>query len=256
MMEYLDKIYLLIQKKNVILSSGVLLKKSDLLHDLVAFTTPDSIPIPIPHFITEQMVSDIVKILETNNSASLITQSNLDYIIQILKALDFLAINEMFKNLLIHTMDEINIGNCFQVFKLTNSSICCEKLTAKSLSLIMSQINQYYESDRISENVHDPYIENYATLEIFELCMMLTHDVNNSTITRIMVLQHWWNRNKMKAIKDKEEIFNILQYINENASYIPRSKIQYMRAIRDHIIIEINTIENNQDCMPKEIKSV
>ena len=136
--------------------------------------------------------------------------------------------------------DNLTSENCFEIFKLSNSTLCLIDITNISLNLMMKELIEFYESNCLSENHEDPYIDRYKDMDINEIHMMINVEMNSSTIARIMITRNWWKINRNIAFK--EEIFEILTQINAKACYIQKTRIIFMRKLRDTILHDINSL--------------
>lgn len=221
--------------------SYLLIQESNLLNDLITFTEGNNDPIPLPSFITEQLINDIISILE-NNDLQPLEATDIEYSIQMLRVSDFLDINKVTKSILPSIIDRLDHRNCFKIFSITNKSPYFQEITNSCILLMMSQLNQYYCNIVTAENHQDPFVDEYVDMKIYEIMLMIFYPNQPSTLTKIMIMKNWWNKNK--HIKFRHEVLNILQFINETAAYIPRQIIKFMRRIRDSIMDDIKKMES------------
>ena len=241
-MEHCEEVILLVDGKNQMPCPESFVQKSEVLTNMCRYSKRSRDPIPIPLFITQLILIDLFKLTESKSLQN-ISNSGVEYMIQLTKASDFLDIQDITRNLLQLIHEKLTIENCFEIFKLTNSILCLRDITSTSLQLMRTILMQFYESKPLSENNEDPYIDHYQNMHVSEIQNILGEKMKYSTIASIMVIRNWWKKNTDVTVKD--EIFLILKEINENASYIPRSKIIFMRMIRDKIIADINLLMNS-----------
>ena len=136
--------------------------------------------------------------------------------------------------------DKVTKENCFEIFKLSNSSLWLKDIRNFTISFLVNKLILFYESKSLSENHEDPYIDQYKQMNINDIHLMLSGKMKSSTIASIMVIRNWWCNHKDVTLKEK--MIQILGEINDNATYIPRSIIIFMRKLRDNIINEINSL--------------
>lgn len=215
--------------KTTVLCSKVLLMKSTLLEELLRLEDRSNDPIPVPFFITDKILVDLRTILEQENIGSFIN-SKIECLIQMLQTSDFLAIHDTTAMLTEVIIRKVSNYNCFQIFKLTYNLPCFQEISQKSLHLMMTQINEFYSGHELSKHIKDPYVHQYDSMTFQEIEIMISYNNKTSTVAKIMIVKHWLSKNLDCEKKDK--ILNIIYYINEEACYIPRTEISFMRKIR------------------------
>ena len=231
-------INLLLHENSSILCSLKLAEKSEVLRDLICFTDDENEPIPMPAFVTKTKICDIMHMLESD-SISFMEKSKLQYLLEILKILDFLAITELFNDALSFIHQQVTCDKCFEIFQMTFKSTipCFNEIQQRSCNVMMDQLIAYYESNYLQEDIQDPYVAKYVMMTFNQIKLIINIKKENSTIMKIILFKNWWQKNKIFHLKD--DITEILSSINEEACYIPRSKIIFMRKIRDQILLEI-----------------
>ena len=215
---------------------SMLIEKSDLLLNIQNIQDQSSEPLLIPNFVTKGILLDIIQSLEYGNIDNFMN-STIEYIIHVQMALDFFAIYDL-STLMLPLIDaRVSIDNSFQVFKLTNKIPCFHSITIKSISLMMIQIEEYYKKNELFENMEDPFVDMYSLMTTFEIEIMISSLDQYFTVSKIMILKNWINKNP--GSMDRNKIINILYNINIQASYIPRREISFMRKIRNIILQEL-----------------
>ena len=120
------------------------------------------------------------------------------------------------------------------------STPCLYDIQQKSLNIFLVHLNEFYEIQDLHKEFQDPFVDKYVTMQIYEIKMIISFQIRDAIIMKVMVLKNWWQHNKV--FKLGEDIKSMLYFINEEANYIHRSKIIFMRNIRDCILKEL---ENN-----------
>ena len=230
---------LLDAKSDQIECPPILVQKSQLLRNISNINDGTSQPLPIPAFITMQVIRDIIKTLEDGNYNSIIN-GNIEYLLTIQKTLNFLDIHDDSRMLISSINDRITFLNCFQVFKMTNGLPCMYQITEKSVSVMLSVIEEYYSETVLSEDNLDPYVNQYSSMTISEIDSIISSCDKYLTVVRIMILKNWLSKNDICA--NTETILKLINLINNEACYIPRSEIQFMRSVRDSIYDEIRRV--------------
>ena len=222
--------------------SDALLESSSLLKDMTMFCEPENDPIPLPKFIKDDLIINIMELLDKNKLGDL-QNLEIEYLIHLVRASDFLGIAQLTKELMLSVINKVTHINCFKIFRKTNRSYCYQEITDVCLLLMISQMNSFYQNLITQQNNQDPFSEQYIHMHIDEITMIITHLNSASTLTKIIILKKWWYQHKY--LKFKERILKILQFINDTATYIPRSQIVFMRRIRDTLIQDIKNMEKN-----------
>lgn len=177
-------------------------------------------------------------ILDTNKIEHII-HGSIQYLIEIVKISDFLAINELTQTIISLIEEKVTIINCFDVYKLTNVFPFHKTIRNFCLNMMMININQYYSIHTHNDTIlPDPYAKKYELLPLMDIKLMLTIPKHVSPVTKISVLKNWLIGNRYESWNE-EDVFNILEYVNVDASYSPRCQIKFMRKIRDQIIAQI-----------------
>ena len=230
----IDKpINLIIGKSDLIMCPPLLVEKSHLLSDIKNIRDTASEPISLPKFITKQIILNVISILEDGNFDK-ITNSLLEYLIQVEMTLDFLGIMD-FSNLLLSLIaDRISNENGFRVIKLTYRIPCFYNVTMKAVTIMMKEIQDYYNEIGFSEVIEDPFVHHYAIMTIVELKTLILYCDKYYTVARIVTFKNWIEKNP--GYLGKVEILEIVDTINKEGTYIPRCQIKFMRKMKDFII--------------------
>ena len=230
---------LILEDKTEILCSALIIHKSEALRNLCNFCEECPEPIPLPNFVSKEILREIMNIIDGNNDCQKFVNAEMIHHIRAIQCVDFLMINEVTCTLIEMMEEKISIDNAFELFPMINHlTVFCD-IARKCMKIIMFNIEQYYLSSMATKALQDqdPYLEKYKLLKIDDIQMLLTFSKKNSTKAKILLFQNWWVNNK--DLSEKDEVFAILQQINIDAAYIPRHEIKFMRQIRDVIIEEI-----------------
>ena len=241
-----ETILLLLTNGEKILCPDILVQKSSLLSNICDVKDNSDDPLPVPDFINKDILCDIINILQDESFISISTLT-IQYIIQVEMTLDFLGISEESEKLLSFINDRVTPQFSFLIFRMTNKLPCFSKITKNSLCMMMSQIQQYYNMNLPYENYEDPYIHEYSTLNIYEVQYIIYSGDKYSSVVKIMILKHWLNKNRNWLTT--KNIIMMVNYINNEASYIPRADIKFMRCIRDAILADIQQEMKTENCL-------
>ena len=232
-MENSKQISLLLSNDVQIFCSTSLMDNSTVLSDMNHSCNSRNNLLRLPTFITESIIHDIIFILKTNDYKNLIKKS-IHHLLLIVKTTDFLDIPSISIAVQDIIKGKITINNCFEIFPMTSDFFTLIEITLVSLELIMKLMEDYYENHEFNPEVQDPYIDRYKSMYLADIEKIIIYAKKFSTIAKIHIVQNWLKENGINGFK--WEILRILERINEDASYIPRSKIIYMRKIRNQII--------------------
>ena len=234
------EITLLIDGNTLIQCSQTVIESSEVLKEMINFTHGDSDPIPLPSFVTEQLFQDIATLCENFENLSSIN-SNIVYLTDLMRVTDYLALCDLTKFILHVILAKISLENCFEMFKLTNNVPYFNDITRAALHLMMTQINKTYQDCQYFTTYQDPYVDRYKQMNIKELQMMIGFK-NTAIVTKMFLLKNWWDHNMDLLVK--ENILEIVEHINSQAAYKPRSSIIFMRTLRDKILDDMQALEH------------
>ena len=231
-----ENVIIAINGSEEILCPNSLVKKSKLLVDMIAFSDNTSDIIKLPQFITNNVISEMLKLLKTMSLAYLSNYSVEDLLL-LFKTSDFLEISEFTEALLNIIVKKISSENCFEVFKLSRTSACFSTISAISLEKIIQVLSDYYVKLPLTATHNDPYYEKYKLLSVMDIRFLISAMTSSLTVCKILLFQNWLRANNDTNIG---EVKDILTMINDDATYIPKSQIQHMRKIRDKIIAQLS----------------
>ena len=237
-----EKLSFIVDEQNEIECPLILISRSNLLTDIFKINDISYEPLSIPSFITKQLIDDVITILQDDSFAGVIN-STMEYLIKIEMILDFLDIGDKSEMLLLIIYERLTTENSFRIFCLTNKVPCFHKITMKSISLMRDLLNECYSRALVFEDIEDHYVNDYSSFTIFEIEQFLSCCDKYDTVMKIIVLKNWVRRNCHWL--HRERLITILENINKEASYIPRSQIKFMRNVRDQILAEIESIDVN-----------
>ena len=225
---------LILKDKSQFLCSDALIKESSLLTEMVTYCGNHRDLITVPEFVSRNVLSTITKMLE-NSPPSLeeLLDMTVNKLITLIRVTDFLIIDSLTEVTTRQVLEKINVKNCFDVYKRSKNFPFLNNISMFSLKVLMSNINYYYESNRFTEEIPDPYFINYREFSLNELKMMLSTHGKESSVAKIMIIKHWCRFSL--DVNHKEELLVLLDNINADAQYIPKKTIIYMRFIRDKI---------------------
>ena len=221
----------------------VLITKSNLLTDIFKLDDNTFQPLPVPSFITKQVIDEIITILQDGTFAGIIN-SSIQYLIKIEMTLDFLCVTDESEMLLSVIYEKVTTTNSFRVFCMTNEVPCFHDVTMKCALLMKEQLNEYYSRTLLFGDLGDPYLDEYSSFTIFEIEQFFSYCDKYYTVMKVVILKKWVSRNC--DCLHTEKLITILENINKEAIYIPRSHIKFMRNVRDEILAEIRGIDGRQ----------
>ena len=228
-MNNVKDMYIVFHDESSLLCSYLVMEKSELLSSMSCFSDNDTQPIRLPEFITRKVFSDIIIILECENY-HYIQYCDILYIANILIAADFLLINQVVPKLQVFVEEKLTYTNSFDVFKYLHKISYLHRTIQKCVDMIMTALESVYNNELYRLNSEDPYISKYTSMHVNEIRGVIFLSSRRSTLAKILFFKNWWKCNKDPAFK--EEIFEIFEKINEDAAYIPRQHIIFMREIR------------------------
>jgi len=171
----------------------------------------DTSPIPIPTFISRQIMLDLVEMVEKGDweCAHLILVS-LSYLLDFLIAADFLGCERLKSVLEEKVKDKICDSNWIEVFHYTKNILGLDNTTKHTLEYICTSLMELAvtgEKDILSMKC-DPYQQEYAQFSPDLLKLMLK--ICWGDCVRFCILRNWVCENS----EDKGEIFKLLQLIH------------------------------------------
>ena len=235
-MDKSTNIHLLLDGNSVVPCTGTVIQSSELLKEMMQFSNGDTEPIPLPSFVTKELMQDVTSLCNDFGNLSTI-KSDIRYLIDLMRVTDYLAFCETTKFLLRIILGKLNTENCFEIFRLTNSAPYFNVITGASLHLMITHLNINYQYCEYSDSFQDPYVDRYKDMSFMELQLMVLNE-NTALITRISIIKNWWNHNRDGCMK--EDVIAILETINTEAAYQPKCEISLMRRIRNSMINDIN----------------
>ena len=238
----------IISGKSYCFQSTKLIQDSVLLTDLNSFCDDNNEAIRLPKFSSVKLIKDIILTLETKKYDYL-ERIDMNYLILLIKTSDFLLLQDVTEELLRILTSRLTIENCFELFRKINTHPAFQEVANTTLALMVDNIHKYYEYQPLLENLRDPYIERYSLMNIEEIERIMFYRRNLSIVTKILILQHWWLTNQNVSVSD--EVFRIMYQINEEAAYITKVKIIFMRRIRDKIVLDVQKTSNA--CLDKSL---
>jgi len=210
-------IYELQVNKSRIKCSKRVIGASNLLLDMIDLTDPqDDSPIPIPSFITKQIVLDLVEMVEKGDMecAHLVLVS-LSYLLDFLIAVDFLCCDRLKASIEEKIREKIDENNWRDVLVYTKDIIGLENTTKAALEPMIKLVDKYYiEACLGMDKVHeDPWATDYSTLSthVFKLVLRsklpLIHEK-----TKVHMLRNWVARNSF--LSHQAAVFDMLRCID------------------------------------------
>ena len=171
-------ITLAVKGKRLLCSASVI-QSSSLLSDLLQLVDDDQEPVPVPDWISLQIMQDLMKILEMGDTecAHLVLVS-LSYLLDFLIAVDFLGCTDIKTVLESRIKDKLNESNWRETFHYTKDIIGLSNTTHHSIEIVCKQLVQpnfllgaghqdgtpHNNQTAIMEGrpeAHDPYKEDY-----------------------------------------------------------------------------------------------
>jgi len=189
--------------KRVISSSAVLLDMMDLVRP------DDDSPIPIPQFITRQIILDWVEMVEKGDweCAHLVLVS-LSYLLDFLIAVDFLGCERIKASVEDKIREKIDETNWREILSYTKDIIGLENTTKAALEHVMKALAKYYHDTDLSkepaneeEGEGDPYLAEYSRMSAPIVKLMLRSLASASQMVKMHVIRQWVAANTLYHVQ-------------------------------------------------------
>jgi len=194
--------YKLEVQKTIIECSKSLISHSSLIMDLLEFSTDDDSPIPIPNFITRQIILDWIEIVEKEDfdCAHLVLVS-LSYLLDFLIAMDFLGCERVKESVEEKIKEKINEDSWREVLSYTKDILGLDKTTKNALEHIMKQLSKYYtDTNDFYPAIKDPWADDYCRMSTSTLKMMLQSEVGTNEQLKMHLINKWVVSNSLENI--------------------------------------------------------
>eukprot|EP00092_Neocalanus_flemingeri_P089403 GFUD01113143.1.p1 GENE.GFUD01113143.1~~GFUD01113143.1.p1 ORF type:complete len:261 (-),score=88.12 GFUD01113143.1:27-779(-) len=169
----------------------------------------DTNPIPIPAFISRQIMLDLVEMVEKDDSecAHLILVS-IDYLLDFLIAVDFLGCERLKSVLEEIVMKKINESNWKKVFHYTKNIPGLVNTTKNSMSPICTRLAELAKGKDSLSLECDSCQQEYTKYTASTLKLMLKNDILGVSL-KFDILRNWFFENS----EAKGEILSMLKII-------------------------------------------
>ena len=235
-----SELVLILRNKEHFLCTPTLISKSTLLKEMIGFSDNTEEPVPVPNFVSSRMLSEIMQLLDSTRSClQEICQTKYPKLIQMWRISEFLDIQNLSRSIRIEMYKRLDQNSCFEIYSVVKFVPSLSWFTEDVVKCILTNINQFYKGMDINKFTEDEFVEQYKTFSLSEVYYMLCTKKVLSTISKILVFKNWWSWNQNKKLEE-QVVVEILQNINEKASYIPRQEIKFMREIRDEILSKLH----------------
>eukprot|EP00092_Neocalanus_flemingeri_P039466 GFUD01042972.1.p1 GENE.GFUD01042972.1~~GFUD01042972.1.p1 ORF type:complete len:293 (-),score=103.66 GFUD01042972.1:85-963(-) len=196
---------LLVQGRLIHCSRRVI-ASSSLFMDMVELVEEDTSPIPIPTFISRQIMLDLVEMVEKGDweCAHLILVS-LSYLLDFLIAADFLGCERLKSVLEEKVKDKLCDSNWREVFYYTKNILGLDNTIKHTMGHVCTRLVELAgEKDSLPMEC-DPYQQEYVQFTPDILKLILKHKYLGNSL-RFCILRNWVSGNS----EEKEEIFEML----------------------------------------------
>ena len=216
----------------------ILLTCSILLQDIIMYGKETCEPIILPSFINTKLLEVISQLLEARLSLKQnLLLLSLSYMLELYKTADFFRIDLICDNIESCFQNRLCENTCFDIYKMLKDNAFLCYISDNALCFISKEIEEHYESDKKSLTAVDKFTKQYIKFPISDVKRLIQTFTKSAILSQIACFKHWFYANKENVIA--EEVLDILQIINCNACYLPKSKIILMRSIRDNILNDL-----------------
>jgi len=192
--------------------SKKVIDSSSLLMDMLEYVNDeDPSPIPVPEFISRQIVLDWVEIVEKEDTecAHLVLVS-LSYLLDFLIAVDFLGCEEIKSSVEEKIKEKIDESNWVEVFKYTKGIMGLETTTKHALEHLMAKIVKFYsEADQL-KTVEDPFTAEYVGMAPAMIKLLLKSHKCCENV-KFKVINQWVIQNGFPF--DQVAVFDLLKQL-------------------------------------------
>jgi len=192
--------------------SRKVIDSSSLLMDMLEYVNDeDPGPIPVPDFISRQIVLDWVEIVEKEDSdcAHLVLVS-LSYLLDFLISMDFLGCDQIKASVEGKIKEKIEDSNWLEVFKYTKGIMGLETTTKHALEHLMAKIVKFYSEAEQLKGVEDPFTADYVGLAPAMVKLLLKSHKCCETV-KFKVINQWVVRNGFPL--DQIAVFDLLSQV-------------------------------------------
>ena len=218
----------------------VFIRKAKLLQDLIYYCETAIEAIPVPDFISRTILKDITSII-TNPNDVIVDQLEPLYLVEIIRTTDFLHIDDLISPMTKVLLKKVSNSNCMSIFQKANTIPCLQDVVQKCANMMIPPVEvSEFDIEQFSQKEDSSFI-NCNVMSIDEIQKLVFLTSKRSTVVKILIVSKWWRNNF--NMDWKENVLEILDKINQDACYIPRQQILFMRGIRDIIKTEIYDIE-------------
>jgi len=191
-----NKFKLIVPSSNrPVFCSKKVIDSSLLLMDMLEFVNDeDPGPIPMPEFISRQIMLDWVEMVEKGDTecAHLVLVS-LSYLLDFLIAVDFLGCDHIKVSVEEKIRDKIDDSNWLEVFKYTRGIMGLETTTKDALQHLMAKIVKFYSECELAKAVQlkDPYAVEYVGLDQAMVKLLLKSQKSVSESIKFNIISRW-----------------------------------------------------------------
>jgi len=206
--------YKLEVQKTIIPCSKSLINHSSLIMDLLEFSIDDDSPIPIPNFITRQIILDWIEIVEKEDfdCAHLVLVS-LSYLLDFLIAMDFLGCEKVKASVEEKIKEKINEESWREVLSYTKDILGLDQTTKNALEFIMKQLSKYYsETVDFYADIKDPWWEEYCKMSTSTIKMMIQSEAGTNEQLKMHLINKWVVSNAFESIPSG--VYDLLKCID------------------------------------------
>lgn len=197
-----------------VLCSRKVIDSSLLLTDMLEYVNEeDPGPIPMPEFISRQILLDWVEMVEKGDTecAHLVLVS-LSYLLDFLIAVDFLGCDQIKLSVEQKIRDKIDDSNWFEVFKYTRGIMGLETTTKDALQQLMAKIVKFYSECEMVKSVQleDPFAVEYVGLDPAMVKLLLKSQSVSENV-KFNIISRWVKHHGLPF--DQVAVFDLLKQI-------------------------------------------
>jgi len=195
--------------------SKKVIDSSLLLMDMLEYVNEeDPGPIPMPEFISRQILLDWVEMVEKGDTecAHLVLVS-LSYLLDFLIAVDFLGCDQIKLSVEQKIRDKIDDSNWLEVFKYTRGIMGLETTTKDALNHLLTKIVKFYSDCEMVKSVQleDPFAVEYVGLDPAMVKLLLKSQKSVSSNVKFNIISRWVKHHGFPI--DQVAVFDLLKQI-------------------------------------------
>ena len=198
-------VVLMVERKRLQCPIKVILKCS-VLTDLMSLTDPDQEEIPLPNFISRQIVLDLIEIVETDDTkeCSHLVLSSIYYLLDFLVTLDFLGCSEVKMAVEELVRQRINDTNWKMIFDFAKDAIGLQTTAEDAIKYFSSRLVQNTDRTFVETTEQAALVARYDFSAGFFKIMLQASGVQ--PVFKLVLLRQWVESNA----ENKSEIISLV----------------------------------------------